>query len=141
VIRYDLHLPWDKPPLNLNDRHGHWAARHAAVKPVRKAAWALARQAKIPRCSKIRVELHYRPATRRDRDEDNLVATMKVLVDGIVGDAQVVPKDTGRHVERLMPVIHEVEDGRPGELWLSVTILDHTPPVESQPKRRRTAAK
>lgn len=98
-----LHLPF-QTQLSLNDRQ-HWAVKHKHVKEWRDAAHVLARAARIPLCSRIRVELHYVPAQERRRDPDNLVACLKPLVDGLV-DAGVVPDDTERYVERTFPIIH-----------------------------------
>ena len=121
MTEWRIELPWAKPPLNLNDRR-HWAAHSQIVRDVRTVASWRARQARIGRHDRIRIELHYLPKTRRTRDEDNLVATLKPLVDGL-RDAGVVPDDTKRYVERVWPVIHDPAPGRPGEMWLVITAL------------------
>lgn len=92
---------------SLNDRD-HWAVKAKKVKEWRDAAHVLARAARIPRCGRIRVELHYVPATAQRRDPDNLVAAYKPLVDGLV-DAGVVPDDTEAFVERVFPIIHPAQ--------------------------------
>lgn len=110
---------------NLNDRD-HWAVKAAKVKQWRDAAHVLARQARIPPCRRIRVELHYLPATAQRRDPDNLVAAYKPLCDGLV-DAKVVPDDTEHWVERVFPIIHAPQRTLPGRadtrFWLRVVAL------------------
>jgi crossover junction endodeoxyribonuclease RusA len=93
---WTLQLPFTRP-LSLNDRSNYWA-RASAVKEYRTAAWALAKQAKIPPCDRIRLTLLYTPRDRRRRDTINLAASMKPLEDGLV-DAGVVPDDTPQFVE------------------------------------------
>lgn len=93
--------------LSLNDRQ-HWAVKAKHVKPWREAALVLARQQRIPACSRIKVELHYVPAQERRRDPDNLIACLKPLVDGLV-DAGIVPDDTDQYVERTFPIVHKAQ--------------------------------
>lgn len=119
AVRIDL--PWDRPPLSLNDRGSHWAVKARKVAEVRQATAWLVRQARLGRFERVRIELHYQPKTRRGRDSDNLAATYKACVDGAVGDAGLVPDDTDVHVERGWPVIHEPVAGEPGRLWLVIS--------------------
>lgn len=90
--RWELLLPWEKPPLSMNDRR-HWSHKHQWTKALRGTAFYLARSARIPDLGRCSVELVYSPATRRTRDADNIFATLKPLADGLV-DAGVVPDDT-----------------------------------------------
>lgn len=117
-----LELPFTAA-LSLNDRMNHWV-KAKKVREWREAACWLARAAKIPQCERVRVELHYMPAQERRRDPDNLVASMKPIVDGLV-DAGVVVDDTAAFVERCWPVIHakgpEVKPG--SRFWVVVTRL------------------
>lgn len=122
MTAYRLELPWQTPPLNLNDR-GHWAPRARKVAAVRSTAAWLARQAGVGRHGRVRIELHYQPAARRRADAPNLIATQKPIVDGLV-DAGVVRDDTAEFVDEVMPVIHEPVKGQPGALWLIVSVLD-----------------
>lgn len=87
-----LTLPWEKPPLSMNDRM-HWRPKSQWTKTLRQTAWALAKQARIPALGSCRVGLLYTPPDRQRRDEDNLFATLKPLADGLV-DAGVVADDT-----------------------------------------------
>jgi crossover junction endodeoxyribonuclease RusA len=91
--RWELVLPWTKPPMSLNDRMDRWT-KARWTKTLRQTAWALAKQAKIPPLHEgCQVGLVYQPPDRRRRDEDNLFATLKPLADGLV-DAGVVADDT-----------------------------------------------
>jgi crossover junction endodeoxyribonuclease RusA len=121
---YRLDLPWTRPPLSLNDRGVYWAAKARKVREVREAAYFLARSANIGQHERVRIELHYRPATVRGRDSDNLVATYKPCVDGVITDAKAAPDDTDAHVERVFPVIHESVKGEPGRMWLVIRPLE-----------------
>lgn len=103
TARYELPLPWSRPPLSLNQRMHHHA-RARVVAEVRRTAGWLAKAARIGHHHRVKVELIYTPATRRRRDADNLVAALKPLVDGLV-DAGVVADDDDEHVERAMPII------------------------------------
>lgn len=116
---WELVLPFTTQ-LSLNDRK-HWAVRMKEVKQWRDAAHVLARAAKIPWCRRIRVELHYVPGTNARRDPDNLVASLKPCIDGLV-DAGVVTDDTEHFVERVFPIIHSAT-GKPGRFYLKVVAL------------------
>lgn len=96
-------------PMSLNDRHT-WQQKARLKKPYREAANILARAAKIPPCEKVRVTLIYTPKDRRRRDPLNLVATLKLVEDGLV-DAGVVPDDTPDYLESQMPLIDLPEKG------------------------------
>lgn len=105
-------------PLSLNDRANRWA-RARDVKQLRADVRVLARAAKIPALSRISVALHYAPKDRRRRDPLNLVATLKVVEDGLV-DAGVVPDDTPDFVVSPMPVIDAPTGERTGRLYVTV---------------------
>lgn len=100
---WSLQLPF-QTQLSLNDRD-HWAVAGKKKKEWRDAAHVLAKAARIPLCKRIRIELHYVPRQERRRDQDNLIACLKPLMDGLV-DAGVVPDDTEVYVERTFPIIH-----------------------------------
>jgi len=120
--QWRLDLPYRRPPLSLNDRHGHWAARHRAVEQVRADVGWLVRQAKIPRLRRAAVQLHYQPRAAGRRDADNLTATSKPCVDALVS-AGVLADDTPAFVDQLMPVIHPPAAAAPehgSRLWLTI---------------------
>lgn len=93
-------------PLSLNDRL-HWRVKAEKVAELRQMGWGLAKHHKLPKgMQRIRVTLIYRPRDRRRRDVDNLVATLKPLIDGLV-DARIVRDDTPEHIQLDMPRIGE----------------------------------
>jgi len=91
-------------PLSLNDR-GHWSKHRQLKAEWRTEVGWLAKQQRIPRLRRIRVDLHAYPATNRRRDADNLVATLKPCIDGL-RDADVIVDDTPDHVTFSPPTIH-----------------------------------
>lgn len=123
-----LSFGWPKPPLSLNDRPAHWAARNEAVQAVRQAAMLQARgrinRGALGTGHPIEVTLIWyfgdRPKTRRDAD--NPVATLKALCDGLV-DAGVVPDDTPDWMTKK-PVRIEYRAGRPGVDLLIETVAE-----------------
>ena len=120
---WTLRLPWASPPLTLNQRGASISGRMAqanTVRQVRGVAKVLALDAKIGAQERIHVRLHWQPTTRRRRDEDNLVPTLKALIDGLV-DAGVTPDDGSRYIDWSRPVIHPAE--KPGAMWLAVRVM------------------
>lgn len=116
--RWRLVLPYDKPPLNLNQR-GHWAKTNPERRDLRALGRLLARQQRIPHLPHIHTRLVWRPPDNRRRDEDNIVLTAKPLWDGIV-DAGVVDDDTSTYMTKYMPRILQ-GDKTPGpRVWLEI---------------------
>lgn len=122
-----LPVPYDRPPLSLNDR-GHWAKGNSHRQALRRAGALLARSKGIPRnLPHIHTRLHYTPTDNRRRDEDNIIATAKPLWDGLV-DAGVVPDDNSRYMTKYMPRIHPGAKNHHGpRLRLAVWTEDNTP--------------
>lgn len=130
-----LDLPYDKPPLSLNDRRHHmtvWRIRRALLDAVRQLAIA----ARIPRLDGIHVDLHYLPARAGTRDQDNVVATLKPCIDGLRDYPErkrkgrmpeppwigIVPDDDPAHVTWSRPTIHPPDKAATGpRLWLVIT--------------------
>ncbi|AIL96403.1 RusA family crossover junction endodeoxyribonuclease [Corynebacterium ureicelerivorans] len=112
MTQWDLKLPWVKPPLSLNDRE-HWAPRAKKQKAVREASALLARQAGIPRLGTAKVRLVWLVADRRRRDRENITATLKPAIDGLV-DAGVVEDDCWWIVTESSCAISLVEKGCEG---------------------------
>ena len=103
---FTIALPPGLKLLSLNDR-GHWAARYRRSQALKKAAWAMALQAKIPRLERVSVAAEYQPPDRRRRDADNPVASVKAAIDGIVA-AGVLPSDESpRYVTSVTCTIGE----------------------------------
>lgn len=120
-MTYVLELPWQTPPLSLNDRK-HWAVKARDTAAVRTTVTLLLRQAKVPALrTPVDVELRYTPRDNRRRDRDNLVATFKPCVDAIV-EHGVIPDDTAEYLSASMPVITAKGDGHAtGRMWLLIT--------------------
>ena len=111
-MQWDIRLPYVKPPLSLNDRE-HWAPRAKRVKEVRTASALLARQAGIPRLESARVRLVWLVSDRRKRDRENIVATLKPAIDGLV-DAGVIEDDAWWIVKESSCAIELVDRGCEG---------------------------
>lgn len=127
-----LALPYRRPPLSLNDRppatKGAVYARAAKIAELRRAVYALAHAANLPRgLPHVTVQLHYRPRDNRVRDADNLVATAKPCYDALAGGSRKTPgyglvaDDDPTRMTKPTPVIHPAEKGQPGALWLEIT--------------------
>ena len=105
--------------LSLNSRL-HWAEKGRITRDLRLAAWALARQARIPPLGRAKVTVEYQPppVTRR-RDLDNVPpASGKPCIDGI-RDAKVLADDS---TEYLTEVTYKIGEPYPkGRLLLTIT--------------------
>ncbi len=135
TVRHVLNLPYDKPPLSMNDRGqtpGARARHSRIVAQLRGDACWLAKAAKLPKgLDHVTVQLHYRPRDNRRRDTENLSATSKPLCDGLV-DYGLVPDDIPRYMAKPEAVIHSATTGISGEMWLEVS-WNTTPSEENQP--------
>lgn len=106
---FTIELPPGLPLLSLNDRK-HWAARNAATRRLKEAAWAMALKARsspefVARpMDRAVITVEYQPPDRRRRDPDNLAPAGKALIDGLVA-AKVLPDDDGKHVAAVRYVI------------------------------------
>lgn len=123
-MTYLMPLPYNKPPLNMNDggiTRAAKFARAATIKELRTTAARLARALRLPLDNPhATVQLHYRPVDNRRRDTDNLTATAKPLYDGLT-DYGLVKDDIPQHMSKPEPVIHR--KGKPA-LWLTITLHD-----------------
>ena len=107
---FRLEMPARLELVSANDRL-HWAVRNRRGQQLRKAAWALARQARIPLLERAVITAEYQPPLiSRLRDADNLAPSVKYLIDGLV-DAGVLPDDNARHVTQ---VTYRLGDPFPG---------------------------
>lgn len=111
-----LSFDWPKPPLSLNDRPSHWAARNKEVQAVRDTAWLTCRskinRGELPTGQPVEVTLVWYVPDRTRRDADNPVATLKPICDGLV-DAGLVPDDTPEWIDKR-PVRIVYRRGDPG---------------------------
>lgn len=111
-----LTFPWERPPLNANQRL-HWAKKASLTKNIRESARLWAR--KLPKAQEhITVQLVWVVTDRRRRDSDNIYPTFKAMCDGLV-DAGIVPDDTPEYMTKLAPIIRH-EPGGTARLELDV---------------------
>lgn len=95
---WNIPLPYRRVPLLLNARLNHYT-KNNLVQEIKKAAWAVARSMNIPPMKAAMVGLIYYPGQNKGPDADNLAATLKPALDGIVA-AKVLPEDKPAHVLR-----------------------------------------
>lgn len=86
-------LPWQRPPLNANDRNDRRTGGFRKVADALTEARLAIRMAKVPPIVGAEVTLHYRVPDNRRRDADNLAATLKVVQDALVKEG-VLPDDS-----------------------------------------------
>lgn len=132
VTEWRMKLPFDegKPPLSLNDRYSHYMVKAKRIDTVKKAVRRAVTDADVPHLPFVHVEMRYRPATNRFRDIDNLVATLKPIIDGLhqpdahSGYAPVVDGDDPRYVSWSQPIL--VPPVRPANpaTWLILRSYD-----------------
>ena len=95
---FTIALPPGLKLLSLNDR-GHWAARYRRSEALKKAAWAMALQAKIPRLERVAVTVEYQPRDLRHYDAENTCAPSgKACLDGIVAAGVLEDDECPRYV-------------------------------------------
>ncbi len=110
-------LPYPPKELNPNKRL-HWAVLANAKKKYRELCWVLALKAGINPESvqgweRADVHLNFYPPDRRDRDEDNMLASMKSGLDGLA-DA------TGMN-DKNFKVTFDVSDDIGGMVKVTIT--------------------
>lgn len=107
-------LPLPPKELSPNARV-HWAARATATRRYREAAYLLALPSRPRRPMQVaRVTARFFFKTRRRRDRDNLLASLKPAFDGLA-DAGLVADDSGlihmpveQHIDRTDPRVELV---------------------------------
>lgn len=130
--RVVLTLPYDRPPVSLTgNSRSHWSRRTKDARQLRDDIVTLGRQAGLREpCQHLWVTLRWSPGDRRVRDEDNLVAFQKVMVDALAqsrpnwNSLRLVPDDTRTYVTRAMPVIEAPP--YPTGMWLEIDYLETT---------------
>lgn len=116
--QWDLTLSYHRPPLSLNDRNMHWGKKSTITRRLRTEARQLAEYKRVPPMNRIHVTLCWQPDTRRPRDLDNPVATLKPCIDGL-RDAGVITDDDSTRVTsevRILPVTK----GTTARIWLEI---------------------
>jgi len=120
-----IHIDLPLPPQELKpNARSHWTAKAHATKRYRQTAWAIARSAiglHPPRWTTATCQATFRFPTRRRRDRDNLLASLKSAFDGIA-DAGIVANDAGLiH----LPVAIEIASDRPAQVTLTICEAHH----------------
>ena len=107
IFRIDLPLP----PKELSPNwRGHWAQKAKAVKRYRELAHALSLANLRDRWPAALCQCTFTFKDARQRDKDNLLASMKAAFDGIA-DSGAVANDSG--ITHL-PVLVQVDKANPG---------------------------
>jgi len=95
---FTIALPAGLKLLSLNGRE-HWAERARRTEALKKAAWAMALQAKIPRLERVAVTVEYQPRDLRHYDAENTCAPSgKACLDGIVAAGVLEDDECPRYV-------------------------------------------
>lgn len=102
---YTITLPAGLKLLSLNDRL-HWRERNSRAQELKRAAWVMALNARVPQLDRVSVVVEYQPPDRRHRDADNISPAGKAALDGIVA-ARCLPGDDSRHVAGVRCIIGE----------------------------------
>lgn len=97
---WTIALPAGLKLLSPNQRL-HWSERNRRFQSLKKAAWAMALNARIPALEHVTVTAEYQPPDGRHRDPDNApAASLKPCIDGLVA-AGVLAGDDRRHVSEV----------------------------------------
>lgn len=143
---WEIRLAYPTLPISLNDRGTKWQIKWRASRTLRDRVRVMTRHLEIPRLEAIHVDMTWIPATKRKRDADNAVATLKPAIDGLrdyraryrntaagrvlvepewVG---VVPDDDPEHVTWSPPVIAPPDPDRFLTERLVLVIAERTAP-------------
>ena len=128
---WTIELPAGLKLLSQNDRL-HWSARNRISQGIKKAAWAMAINARIPRLERVEIQGIYDPPDRRRRDGDNLAPVLKAVADGIVAAGRL-PDDDSKHVVRSWCEISDRPYPR-GRLRVIIREVTATPAPTSIPR-------
>jgi crossover junction endodeoxyribonuclease RusA len=113
-------LPWQRPPITLNDRADRRSGGHRKIAQALSEARMAIRVAGIRPIVGAEVTLHYRVPDNRRRDADNLAATLKVCQDALVQEG-VLPDDSWVSVPSATCRIHAPEE-EPA-MWVELTAV------------------
>lgn len=138
---WTLPLPWRRPPLNLNQRHAHWAVENKLKQEIKTETAKVARALRVPTLQGVIAELVYYPGNNRVMDSDNIAPTMKAVLDGL-RVAHVLPDDDASRVlrtsQRIVLRRDDPYDGKTGRMYLHLLdasalapTLPHFAPTET----------
>jgi crossover junction endodeoxyribonuclease RusA len=127
IAEWRVQVPFKdgKPPLSLNDRLS-WPAHASKVERIKALTRRALIDAEIPPLEQAHIEMHYWPETRQLRDVDNLVATLKPMIDAFhqpdarSGWVGLLAGDDARYVSWSPPVLHEPDKAKGPATWLVV---------------------
>lgn len=113
-------LPWPSRTLSPNARV-HWATKARAAKSAKKQAWMITRMTvpshDIPEGSRVSIHLVFHPPSKRRRDWDNLIASMKSSLDGMASALGIddslfmLSMDVGEQVHDGQVIVEITEQG------------------------------
>lgn len=119
---WEVPLPYVAPPLSLNDRYG-WQKHARLASGVKRDTMHMAGFIRLPKnLDRVGIVLHYQPKVKRQRDGDNLYATLKPAIDGLVAYG-LIPDDDDEHVVHRDIEIHQPSPTERVRLWLIITDL------------------
>jgi hypothetical protein len=131
VTSWSFKLPYGSPPkgLNANDSaRSHWA-RTKATKQVRDDSYWMTHSLNIPKMHRIRVDVEWVVAIRRNRDASNLGLFTKPIYDAIGAahepSVHVVPDDTAEFMQTPTPTIR-YEQGCTAHFIITITDISTT---------------
>lgn len=138
-----IKMPFSRPPLSLNDRFASYHQERSLQKAIAHDVCAVAlrtiREGGLQARPRVAVELIYYPSNNGRRDADNIAATLKPILDGLV-DAGVIPDDKAEHVVRTSQRIVLARDDpyarRDSECWVVVTDASEMGPMLHVPPNR-----
>lgn len=136
-MTYIIPLPWDRPPLSMNEQrrlhHQQLAKRVAEIKGavtlrcrhrdgiLWRGVDGIERETPTPKLERAQsVVLVFEPNNNRRRDADGMGAALKPILDGIV-IAGMLPDDSSAHVAMTGCRILPPSAAKRGRLWLEVT--------------------
>lgn len=138
--QWAIKMPFSRPPLSLNDRHSSYHEERRLQQAVAHMVNATARRAvkdgALEPRPRIAVELLYYPASNSRRDADNIAATLKPILDGLV-DAGIMPDDKADHVvltsQRIVLRRDDPHGRAEAECWVIVTDASALPKLVQVP--------
>ena len=115
-----IDLPWPTPPVTLNQRGGPHVRARRMAEAKDEARWVIRSLRPAPWPIPVALTLHWRGATKRRRDVDNPMPTLKAVADALVAEG-VLADDDSEHVPVMTVRIHPPEPGKPGAMWVEVS--------------------
>lgn len=132
----EIVLPWQSPPLSMNDRgvsRGAMYAKANEVTNIRQSVMFLLRRHRVPTAARfVDVQLHYLPLDNRRRDTDNAIATLKPVCDAIAAGTKshpgygLVEDDTPAFMGKPEPIIYHHPKGQQPRMWLTLSIWEES---------------